>query len=325
MSTTPQISSQNQFFSSFSGDLIRSYLLGFNGKEKLNEAYGEGNAYDFGARIYDPRICRWLAVDPLQLEYPNQSPYSFALNSPLQNIDVAGEWVEKIVKKYYKDKNGDLVLKKTFWDLFKKTVRKEVHLRIHNMKVYNVDARIKSADGYLLLNDGQKAEIADKIQTRIEGAYGTIENPKTKVLPGGKEVVTCVEFVDDIKVINDLNEVKNGKNPDDLILLVENIQDWHPLAEKDVSGYVVNQNTMMVQVGETTDATTRIALHEFTHQRTRIDHDKNYPENYNGAYMGSEATEEQMDQLDTGGNSNSQSRGSNWNRITNTGNSTGAE
>jgi RHS repeat-associated protein len=40
-----------------------AYRYGFNGKEKNNEISGEGNSYDFGARIYDPRLGRWLSTD----------------------------------------------------------------------------------------------------------------------------------------------------------------------------------------------------------------------------------------------------------------------
>jgi len=73
---------------------IRSYRFGFNGKEKLNEQYGEGNAYDFGARIYDPRIGRWQACDPMSMKYPSYSPYSFVGNSPNILRDNNGkEWI----------------------------------------------------------------------------------------------------------------------------------------------------------------------------------------------------------------------------------------
>ncbi|SCC64641.1 RHS repeat-associated core domain-containing protein, partial [Chitinophaga costaii] len=66
------------------------YRYGFNGKENDNEIYGEGNAYDFGERIQDPRIGRWLSVDPLQAKYPNESPYNFCLNSPIAFKDGDG-------------------------------------------------------------------------------------------------------------------------------------------------------------------------------------------------------------------------------------------
>ena len=40
-----------------------SYRYGFNGQEKLDEIKGYGNSLDFGARIYDPRLGRFLSVD----------------------------------------------------------------------------------------------------------------------------------------------------------------------------------------------------------------------------------------------------------------------
>ena len=40
------------------------YRFGFNGKENDNEVKGAGNSLDFGARIYDSRLGRWLSCDP---------------------------------------------------------------------------------------------------------------------------------------------------------------------------------------------------------------------------------------------------------------------
>ncbi|MFZ4798967.1 MAG: DUF4329 domain-containing protein [Bacteroidia bacterium] len=69
-----------------------SYRFSFNGKERDNETYGEGNAYDFGARISDPRLGgRFFSVDPLTKKYPYWTPYLFAGNNPIRFIDVNGE------------------------------------------------------------------------------------------------------------------------------------------------------------------------------------------------------------------------------------------
>jgi RHS repeat-associated protein len=67
-----------------------SYAYGFNGKRKDNEIKGEGNSYDFGERIYDPRVSRWLSIDPLFREYPHQSPYVSMSNDPINRIDPTG-------------------------------------------------------------------------------------------------------------------------------------------------------------------------------------------------------------------------------------------
>jgi RHS repeat-associated protein len=41
------------------------YRYGFNGMEKDDEIKGEGNSLDFGARIYDPRLGRWLSEETI--------------------------------------------------------------------------------------------------------------------------------------------------------------------------------------------------------------------------------------------------------------------
>lgn len=65
-----------------------SYRYGFNGKENDNDVKGEGNQQDYGMRIYDPRLGRFLTVDPLAKQYPFYSPYQFAGNNPIKFIDL---------------------------------------------------------------------------------------------------------------------------------------------------------------------------------------------------------------------------------------------
>lgn len=67
-----------------------SYRYGFNGKEMDNEVSGSGNQYDYGFRIYNPRIGRFLSVDPLTQSYPWYTPYQFAGNKPINSIDLDG-------------------------------------------------------------------------------------------------------------------------------------------------------------------------------------------------------------------------------------------
>lgn len=67
-----------------------SYRYGFNGKEMDNEVSGQGNQYDYGFRIYNPRIGRFLSVDPLTQSYPWYTPYQFAGNKPIWCIDLDG-------------------------------------------------------------------------------------------------------------------------------------------------------------------------------------------------------------------------------------------
>jgi len=67
-----------------------AYRFAFNGKEKTNEVYGSADLYDYGMRFYDPRLGRFLSMDPLAPKYPFYTPYSFAGNKPIWAIDVDG-------------------------------------------------------------------------------------------------------------------------------------------------------------------------------------------------------------------------------------------
>ena len=73
-----------------------SYRYGFNGKEKDPDL--DGNNYDYGFRIYNPQIGRFLSVDPLIKKYPELTPYQFASNTPIQAIDLDG--LEKLIYIY---------------------------------------------------------------------------------------------------------------------------------------------------------------------------------------------------------------------------------
>jgi RHS repeat-associated protein len=66
------------------------YRYGFNGKEKDGNGEFGDTSYDYGFRIYNPRIGRFLSVDPLTKSYPMLTPYQFASNTPIMAIDLDG-------------------------------------------------------------------------------------------------------------------------------------------------------------------------------------------------------------------------------------------
>lgn len=66
------------------------YRYGFNGKENDNEVKGEGNQQDYGMRIHNPRLGRFLSLDPITSQYPELTPYQFASNTPIQAADLDG-------------------------------------------------------------------------------------------------------------------------------------------------------------------------------------------------------------------------------------------
>ncbi len=82
------------------------YRYRFNGQENDSETHGDGNALDFGARIYDNRSGRFLSVDPFYLTFSSNTPYEFSQNSPNRYIDYNGQYkLDPFYKGKYKKFN----------------------------------------------------------------------------------------------------------------------------------------------------------------------------------------------------------------------------
>ena len=67
-----------------------TYRYGFNGKEKDDQSEWGMTHYDYGFRIYNPGIARFLSVDPLTKSYPMLTLYQYAGNSSVVAIDLDG-------------------------------------------------------------------------------------------------------------------------------------------------------------------------------------------------------------------------------------------
>ena len=80
----------------------QEYRYGFNGKEKdQNGEFGSITNYDYGFRIYNPGIGRFLSVDPLTRDFPTLTPYQFASNRPIDGLDMDGlEYLNYVVNWY---------------------------------------------------------------------------------------------------------------------------------------------------------------------------------------------------------------------------------
>ena len=73
----------------------------YNGKE-LDRMHGL-NLYDYGARQYDPLLCRFISFDPQAEDYYHVSPYAYCLNNPVKYVDPDGKGVwSKAFKFAYK-------------------------------------------------------------------------------------------------------------------------------------------------------------------------------------------------------------------------------
>ena len=119
----------------FSSD---NYKFGFNGKEKDDEVSGTGNQYDYGFRIYNPRIAKFLSVDPLTKSFPMLTPYQFASNRPIDGIDLDG--LEYVSVHHYA--NGK-VAKTEFYKMTDKEIKNigGTTAGIHNSVPYGPEGK----------------------------------------------------------------------------------------------------------------------------------------------------------------------------------------
>lgn len=77
----------------------KRYRFAYQGSEQDDEIKGEGNSYTTEFRMLDPRLGRWLSIDPMAAKFPWQSPYASMDNNPISITDIFGlegtDWIKR--------------------------------------------------------------------------------------------------------------------------------------------------------------------------------------------------------------------------------------
>ncbi|GAL86848.1 RHS repeat-associated core domain-containing protein [Sporocytophaga myxococcoides] len=147
------------------------YRYGFNGKEKDNEFDVDGSDYDFGARMYDSRLGRFLSIDPDATKFAFQSPYTYAQNTPIQAIDKDGKFLNFILKY---------------------GVEVGINIATQMLTAYMFDENVKSFE-----------EAYDKVSFRdaiFESAVDMVSPGKLKV--AGEAVISIFKYIDEVGIDN---------------------------------------------------------------------------------------------------------------------------
>lgn len=120
---------------------------GFNGKERDKDMHSL-TAYDYGFRIYNPAIGKFLSVDPLQKQYPELTPYQFASNSPIQGVDLDGREIYHylLIKRddgtTYLKYQGEQTRYFGWWEIFDKASPATRYMNAQGSKIKTKTVRV---------------------------------------------------------------------------------------------------------------------------------------------------------------------------------------
>ena len=252
-----------------------SYRYGFQGQEKDDEVKDSGNSLNYKFRMYDPRIGRFFAVDPLSDKYPHNSPYAFSENRVIDAIELEG--AENILIRYVWDKNKKAYLKTLKMGLglklFQSGIRTEYYggpyvkegfdyRAIYEPNEYSIipsyDIQSKDTDRAIaelkVFQEIKNKGILLDYKKEISNKYIGIEGKATLVVNETSLRIAREDGVD--KFYPKINIEPKIEFEGNLILLS---------AEKIGAKYDTNGNT-----------TTGISLFNFFHIKTKVDKDNNF-------------------------------------------------
>jgi hypothetical protein len=140
----------------------------FNGMEKDNEVKGEGNSYDFGARMLDSRVGRFLSIDHCRNKFVYQSSFVVSGNRVLQAKDINGDSIYYV----YTVKINDVPVQK----IINASEVKDLYYMTGMELLYSTDIGKGEIDNYLT-NKDYDIYIAKTYNSINNGKVAAVTNP----------------------------------------------------------------------------------------------------------------------------------------------------
>lgn len=192
-----------------------SYRFGFNGKENDNDVKEQGNQQDYGMRIYDPRLGKFLSVDPITNKYPELTPYQFASNCPISGVDLDGLEFKASIK------DGNLIFsaKLTIVNATDNLSNAQLNQLGANVKAdfektYSKPSVTINIDGILIVLPKIIAQAEIEILNGIKPNESTSEKINTKYTSMDKGAAGIIVQLKNTDVPDDAETIEGGSTPD---------------------------------------------------------------------------------------------------------------